>query len=172
MFNPTLTSSLLTLLLAPFSLAMTIADNANLHVHHDSANGKNPATKFTCLPRPQGRDPVQPHLENCAGALRALESDAESAVFHNGPPGDGYQLPTFERYKDCEVLIETVNPGDDPVSSWAEIGLAAMELNMACLGGGSSLYYGGATFCGGGDMVKITLKGTSGRPVGEAPATA
>lgn len=104
-------------------------------------------------------------MANCAGALRALDTDSEEGVFHNGGPGDGYQLPLFERYKDCEVLIETVAPGDDPVSSWAEIGLAATELNMACLSAASSNYFGGVTFCGGGNMVKISLRGTTGRPV-------
>lgn len=59
------------------------------------------------------------------------------------------------------------------MSSWAEIGLAAMELNVAYLGAASSNAFGGVTFCGGRDMIKISLRGTTRRPVeNENAATA
>ena len=144
---------------------MAIPDNTNLLVHDVETNLTNPNSNFVCLPRPAYTTTIYPHLENCAGVLRALPSDGEEAIFHSGGADDGYKLPLFERYKDCEVLVETIRPNVAPVSSWVEIGLAATELNMACF---TSLGTapGATTFCGGRDMVKITLRGTRGRPVG------
>lgn len=141
---------------------MAIPDNSQLSVHNVEQNLTNPISKFVCASRPPFRTSIFPHLENCAGALRALPSDSEG-VFHSGGAKDGFRLPLFERYKDCEVLVETARLTDDPVSSWVEIGLAAMELNMACLISYGA-FIGGMTFCGGGDMVKISLRGTRGRP--------
>lgn len=46
----------------------------------------------------------------------------------------------------------------EPAASWAEISVAAMELNMVCLGTLGS-YSGGVTFCGEHEMIKITLRG-------------
>lgn len=111
-------------------------------------------------------------MENCAGALRAFPSDAKEAVFHIGGPDDGYRLPVVQRYADCEVLVETAElAADNPVSSWVEIGLAAMELNTVCFTayGGK---IGGTTYCGGGNGVKISLRGAGRRMSDEGNAAA
>ena len=64
------------------------------------------SSPFDCTPNPAFRWTVFPHAQNCAAALRALPSTLDIADFHIGGRGDEYQLPTFERHKDCEVLIE------------------------------------------------------------------
>lgn len=49
-------------------------------------------------------------------------------------------------------------------SSWLEIGLAAMEINAACLDTDAGTA-GAVTFTGAGDRIKITLRGTTKKGV-------
>ncbi|KAL8715876.1 MAG: hypothetical protein Q9220_000543 [cf. Caloplaca sp. 1 TL-2023] len=115
---------------------------------------------FLCTPTPPFRRVIIPDSQNCAGALRALPSRPQIANIHTGGVDDGFQLPTFERYKNCEVLIEGATANTNVESSWLEIGLAATQLNDACLVVNVGRV-GGLTYTGGpyGRAIKITLRG-------------
>ncbi|KAI4121695.1 MAG: hypothetical protein LQ338_006226 [Usnochroma carphineum] len=171
MRTPTSFLPLFPLLLPTLISSLTIPDNARLSEPISPHNLTNPTANFACAPNPPYRTAVFPHIENCASALRALPLDTENGVFHNGGPGDGFQLPVFERYRDCEVLVELKDPRADPVASWAEIGLAGMELNLACLISYSA-NVGGTTVCGGGGMIRVSLRGFARRGVGDATTSA
>ena len=110
---------------------------------------------FLCRPQPGFRTVVFPTTADCAAALRALPSSPDVGIFHTGGSSDGFQLPVFERYRKCEVLIE----GSNGRSSWLEIGLAAIELNMACLESGPASNTGGTTYVSPYNRIKITLRG-------------
>lgn len=97
--------------------------------------------------------------------MRAFPAASEEGYFHSGGPDDGFQLPDFKRYKDCEVLVELTQPTARPVSSWAEIQVAATQLGMACLMTYSE-NIGGTTLCGGNDQIRIQITGF-GRRVGD-----
>ncbi|KAL8724337.1 MAG: hypothetical protein Q9181_006871 [Wetmoreana brouardii] len=88
--------------------------------------------------------------------MRAFPADSELAHFHNGGAGDGFQLPFFERYKDCEVLVLLKDTRSTSISSWAEIGLAAVQVGMACATTGN---VAGVTAAGEGDGIEVTWRG-------------
>ncbi|KAL8794669.1 MAG: hypothetical protein Q9195_002744 [Heterodermia aff. obscurata] len=152
--------SILSCLLSLFSLptsSVALPSNPQTASDPSQLNVRSLSSPFDCTPNPPYRWTAFPHAQNCAAALRALPSSPNIASFHTGGPGDGYQLPTFERYKDCEALIEL--RGGAVRSSWLEIGLAALEVNAACLTTEAGTA-GAVTFTGVGDRIKITLRGT------------
>ncbi|KAL8681799.1 MAG: hypothetical protein Q9186_002114 [Xanthomendoza sp. 1 TL-2023] len=76
---------------------------------------------------------VFPQQKNCVVAIRSLPDIPEIGEFHSQPGRDPtFQLPTFQRYKDCEVLIE-LPPQRTSKTSWLAIGLAATQLSLACV---------------------------------------
>ena len=131
-----------------------------------STNGTGNLTtsnnRFECTENPPWRWTIFPHQRNCASAMRALPIVPDITTFHTGGHDDGYKLPTFERFKDCEVLIEGLGPMGVSRSSWLEVGLAATELNMACLDNAQTSP-GGVTYTGAANGIKITLSGYSRR---------
>lgn len=84
-------------------------------------------------------------------------------MFHTNGDTDIYQLPWFERYKDCEVLVTLQYGQTLERSSWTEVHAKAMELNTACVDptGNSP---GGKTLAGWGDKVEITIRGLNRVP--------
>ncbi|KAL8707965.1 MAG: hypothetical protein Q9220_007108 [cf. Caloplaca sp. 1 TL-2023] len=111
---------------------------------------------FLCKPNPPFKTSISPTLGNCAAAMRGFPADSELAHFHNGGAGDGFQLPLFQRYKDCEVLVLLKDTSAQPIASWAEIGLAMVEVGMACANTGN---VGGTTTAGDGEGIEITVRG-------------
>ena len=93
--------------------------------------------------------------------MLALPSTPDIGHFHTIGRDDGFKLPVFERHRDCEILIEGPQNMVSK-SSWLAIGLAATELNMACLDN-EARTAGGTTFTGEADRIKITLRGVAGR---------
>lgn len=111
-----------------------------------------------CLPNPPGRWVAFPQQKNCAAAMREFPSNPDIIVF---------QGADFRRHNDCEMLVEV--QGRNPArSSWLEIGMAAMQLNIACLDPGTGTA-GGATLVASG-QIKISLRGYS-RPRDGANST-
>ena len=129
---------------ATSQIAQTISQSPDLQV----------GSGVVCLPNPPGRWSVFPHQKNCAAAMRGFPSTPDIVAF---------QGADFRRYADCEMLLEM--QGRNPVrSSWLEIGMAAMQLNMACLDPQTGTA-GGTTMVAGGQM-KITLRGYSRPRIG------
>lgn len=98
--------------------------------------------------------------------MRALPNLPDIGNFHIGPGRDAnYQLPVFERYKDCEVLIELATPTTVSRTSWLAVGLAATQLNIACVND-KEASLGGKTAIGDArsNDIKITIRGFERRP--------
>ena len=76
------------------------------------------------------------------------------------PADPDFKLPQDVDYENCQISVEIANRDTDPpVSSWTEIGLAMVELNMACLTDDENTSAGGTTNAGTKDGIKITLRG-------------
>jgi hypothetical protein len=71
------------------------------------------------------------------------------------------------------VVVEiAIRRAEEVCGTWLSVGAAATQLNMACVGTYSlRQFYGGYTFAGSGDGVKITLS-YSGGSGNEANGTA
>lgn len=112
-------------------------------------------TGVVCLPNSPGRWTVYPHQRNCAAAMRDFPLNPDIVTI---------QGADFRRNTDCEMLVEV--QGRNPVrTSWLEIGMAAMQLNTACLDAAIGTA-GGMTMVAGG-QIKITLRGYQRPRVGE-----
>jgi len=112
-------------------------------------------TGVVCLPQSPFRWAVLPHQRNCAAAMRDFPSNPDIVTFHGAD---------FRRHMDCEMLVEV--QGRNPVrSSWLEIGMAAMQSNMACVDPQNGAGAGATTMVASG-QIKITLRGYSRPRVG------
>lgn len=83
--------------------------------------------------------------------------------FPSSPDIIAFQGADFRRHTDCEMLLEVQGQGSVRIS-WLEIGMAALQLNMACLDADTGT--GGGTTMVAGGRVKITLRGYSRPRVG------
>ncbi|KAL8946556.1 MAG: hypothetical protein Q9222_007063 [Ikaeria aurantiellina] len=150
------------MLLAFLSL-LTLSGLPFLALSDETVSGNDTAINdvaFVCTPQPGFTRVIFPDAQNCAGAMLALSRRPDIARFHTDGVDDGFRLPTFERYKNCEVLIEGATATTNVQSSWLEIGLAAAHLNQACVvvkGTG----IGGVAYTGGpnGRAIKVQLRG-------------
>ena len=106
---------------------------------------------------------VEPRFADCAGVLRSVPLNPYMGTFYNKGAGD-FQLPFFETYKTCEVLIELSTAYDKVESSWLAVQLAALEMNMACQDVRTSPGLGNAyTYIDNLNKMKLTLRGAGGR---------
>ena len=152
-FLTSIQCSLLVSALGSSQISQTIASQ------HKPHNSTTLTSDITCTANRPGRWDVLPHQQYCAAVMRAFPSTPDIEMFHTGGNADIYQLPWFERHRDCEMIVEMINPQITlERSSWLEIGLAAMELNTACLDT-EAKGVGGQTLTGNDDRIKITLRG-------------
>lgn len=166
-------SLLLVAVLTPTSFALTVPPNATLSNPATPSGTLQPATQLdapnprdtVCSPRGPGIS-IDPSFSSCAKALHGFPSSTETGTFSNAGRGD-FQLPTFSRWRNCEVLVEIIAPSARVRSSWAEIGLAAVELNEACQEIRDNGFLGsGVTYAGPANGIKISLRAYSGRSLG------
>ena len=113
---------------------------------------------FTCSKRGGGYR-ISPGFADCAGVLRSLPLNPKIGTFYNSGHGD-FQLPYFQTYKTCTVLVELRSTLDKVESTWLAVQLAALELNAACQDVRSTpgLEYA-YTYLDDLGAMKITLKG-------------
>ncbi len=157
----------LTALFSSTNLALTIPPSAVLSDPAAPSASLQAATQLdatgprntVCTPSSQT---IGPDFASCAIALRGLPSTAEVGVFSNTAAG-AFQIPTFSRWKNCEVLIEPRYPNSNVQSSWLEIGLAVVELNQACLGRDSSTLGSGVTYTGLTNGIKVSIRTNGAR---------
>lgn len=118
------------------------------------------ANAFTCLKR-TAQTTQEPDFADCAAALRSLPLNAAVGVFWNaGEPLGDFQLPYFETYRSCQVVVSLRSAYDRVRSSWLAVAVAALELNAACQGVRAAPGLGSAvTFVDGLQTMKIELKG-------------
>ena len=147
-------------LLSPSILALTIPQSTSLANISQTNNGLNVTANggFTCTKR-DASVRIQPGFADCAGALRLLPLDPSVGIFYGQGRGD-FQLPYFDTYKSCTVLVSLHSSIDRVQSSWLAVQVAAMELNEACQDVRTAPGLGFATtFVDGLNSMKITLQG-------------
>lgn len=82
-------------------------------------------------------------------------------TFHAGDSADGFQLPVTQAYGSCTVIVELTGGHQTETGSWMEVGLAASELNMACVDTDDNpSRMGGWTTTGRANGVVITVRET------------
>lgn len=124
---------------------------------------------FACTRRTTQK--VLPRFADCAGALRFLPTDPTIASFYNAEGEGEIQLPMFESYKTCTIIV-TLSPALSSVqSSWVAIHAAAMELNAACQDVRLTGLASGFTYVDSRDGIKVTMQG-SRYGVGDGPSNA
>ena len=152
------------ILLSSSALAATIPHGATLTAStNPAANGTLNATSnaaFVCNKQTPGTV-VSPLFGDCAGALRSLPLNPAIGNFYNTGQGD-FQLPMFETYKSCQVLVEMRSRYDKLRSSWLAVHVAATELNIGCLTS-PGIVPSAYTYLDELQTVKITIKGVQRR---------
>ncbi len=137
--------ALYSFLVSSIALPATISQSPDLQA----------GTGVVYLPQPPFRWAVLPHQRHCAAAMRDFPSNPDIVTFHGAD---------FRRHMDCEMLVEV--QGRNPVrSSLLEIGVAAMQSNMACLDPEKGA--AGATTMVASGQIKITLRGSQRPRAGE-----
>lgn len=117
------------------ALATSIAQGTTLinpasTLHTNSSLNGTSNKAFVCTKRThQSRG--EPGFADCAAVLRSLPLNPNIGTFYNSGPGD-FQLPYFETYRTCQVVIELRSVHDKVQSSWLAVQVAALELNSAC----------------------------------------
>ena len=133
-------------LLASSALALTLppqgpnlvspSDDLHTYSNLDGTNSNLNGTvgadpkKFECI-RKGSSTTTGPSNADCAAALRAVPLNPNVGTFYSVGSGN-FQLPHFETYKGCTVLISMKSRYDRVQSSWLAVHLAALELNAAC----------------------------------------
>ena len=125
-------------LLASSALALTVPQGTNLVNPSDSThtNSNLNATvnadpkKFECIKKGSGTT-TGPANADCAAALRAMPLNPNVGTFYS-VGGGNFQLPYFETFKTCTVLVSMKSRYDRVQSSWLAVHVAALELNAAC----------------------------------------
>ncbi len=98
-----------------------------------------------------------PSFADCAGVLRSLPLNPNIGTFYNTGVGN-FQLPYFETYKSCQVVVQLRSGLDKVQSSWLAVQVAALELNTACQDVRAAPGLGSAyTYVDNLEAMKITL---------------
>lgn len=104
-----------------------------------------------CLPMAAFQTDFVPHLDNCAKALSRWPTGSQTINFKRAVP------PPAQSYRDCLVHVDLKRGQRSAKVSWVEIGLAATQVAMACLGteGG---FAGERTEVGEDRMIEIFVR--------------
>ena len=144
----------------------TLTTPINPSANDNAATAINPATNntlnansfatFVCGGNTR-REFIRPDYKDCAGAILSLPLTAPVGIFYNTGAGD-YQLPVFETYRSCQVLVEVRSRYARLQSSWLAVHAAATELNIRCYSDHAAVPYA-YKWLDEGQTVKVTLKG-------------
>jgi len=133
----------------PFDTTLVQESNSELHCFHG-------------VPIPFRR----PRFHDCGGAIRQLPSNHRIGYFHTGGVTDQFQLPNRKTTRTCTVDVEIASGSVEVGGTWLGVGLAATQLNMACVGTYAfPQYQGGYTFAGSEERLKITRRYSRGSGV-------
>ena len=124
-----LTSSALALTVPQGTNLVSPSDNIHTNSNLNETVGADPK-KFECI-RKGSSTTTGPSNADCAAALRAVPLNPNIGTFYSVGAGN-FQLPYFETYKGCTVLISMKGRYERVQSSWLAVHLAALELNAAC----------------------------------------
>ena len=116
-------------LVSPTDSIHTNSDLSGTNSNLNGTVGADPKN-FQCLKK-GSTTTTGPTNADCAGALRALPLNPYVGTFYSDGAGN-FQLPYFEKYGSCTVLVTLRNRNYKVQSSWLAVHLAALELNAAC----------------------------------------
>lgn len=103
-----------------------------------------------------------PTLRSCAVALFTLPSFQDMGTFHARGSADPFQLPVQQTYGSCTVNVELAGGRQTETGSWLEVGVAANQLNMACVDADDNpTRMGGWTNSGRTKGVVVTIRETT-----------
>lgn len=158
-FGLALFSSLALAKTIPLGASLTTRQGTSLTTPPtDSSFNATSNSGFACTRRTNQR--VLPRFADCAGALRFLPTDPTIANFYNAEGQGDIQLPIFESYKTCTIIV-TLSPALSRMqSSWVAIHAAATELNMACQDVRSTGLASGFTYVDIREGIKVTMQGS------------
>ena len=90
--------------------------------------------------------------------MRQLPSNYYPGRFHTGGVADQFKLPVAKISGTCSAVVGLIDGAPETQATWLEIGLAATQLNIACVGTGMfSKLKGGFTFVGERGRIRIDL---------------
>lgn len=82
-------------------------------------------------------------------------------TFHARDPADMFQLPVTQKYGSCTVNVELAGGHQTETGSWVEVGLAADQLNMACVDRDDHpVRMGGSTTSGRANGLVVSVRET------------
>ena len=157
----------LALLSSPLTLAATVPGNSGL------ASSSPPLTNTPEPPLCLRNDPVcpRPLLAHCAGLLRLMTLNAESArqlrIFVSRPAEalEEWQVPSTFTSGTCRITVAMI-PGELlEYSSFAEIAEKISPLLTRCLGETTPQYYGGYNVAGVAETLMVLVHGV---PTGDS----
>lgn len=159
---------LLSLLLALASTApsLTTRPTSDLSPIHHPANLTSPPTP-NAAPSPNreahclaNRGPIlhrRPRFTDCGAAIRKLPSNHIIGTFHSIGADDQFRLPVTETSGSCRAEVK-MGRLDEDSGTWFAIGMAATQLNMACVNAFTfPVKIGGWTTAGRGKRINVTL---------------
>lgn len=80
-------------------------------------------------------------------------------IFHVGGNPDTFRLPVEQTYGSCTVSVELAGGHQRETGSWMEVGLAANQVNMACVDPAEgAAKMGGWTTSGRANGVVVTIR--------------
>ena len=110
---------------------------------------------FHCIPSSKLKPwTKRPSLRDCSRALRQLPSGSDIHTFSHRAMFP-FQLPTDTTVGSCKASVFFHREKTSCRSSWTEIGLAALELALACKKGDDT---GGNTTTGAQDLIEVKLE--------------
>ncbi|KAM0801923.1 hypothetical protein BDR22DRAFT_145536 [Usnea florida] len=110
----------------------------------------------------------KPRFTDCGAAIRELPSNHDIGNFRTGGPADQFRLPVTKEIGTCSVKVN-IQPGltGGVTSTWVAIGMAATQLNMACVNSFTfPIKIGGWTTTGARDGIVVTLRYAGSRDRG------
>lgn len=141
----------LNLVLAAAALPLATDFSDPIASNNSSLGAGQEAT--TCVKKGYpGMDKYRPTVTDCAMALRRFPSGTDNEGFCNIPSAP-CRLPAGASSGKCRVTVDVVNTAR-ATASWAEVGLAALQLIDACKDGDK---IAGRTLVGVDDKLSITI---------------
>ena len=139
-----------------YALTLTIPESTLLNV----ATTSNLGSECSCvrLSRQAWLSRNFPRGRDCARAIRMLNDNHRTGIFHTGGTLNDFQLPVTRRHRTCAVRVSLKEDIKEVEGTWNVVGSAATQLNQVCVGDRYfPEYKGGYTYAGLYDAIKIQL---------------
>ncbi|KAL2052377.1 hypothetical protein ABVK25_007249 [Lepraria finkii] len=122
-------------LLLPFFVYTVLTLNLNVNIPPPSNQTSSLSVYIRCAETSRFT-PRRPRFSDCAGAIRQLPSKHYPGRFHTGVVADQFKLPVATCSGACSAVVVLIDGAPETEAAWFENGLAATQLNIACVGAG------------------------------------